>query len=403
MIEKIKKTTRREFLKTSGKIAGTVIFTGLSAACMSAAQKPKKIDSENVLPPVGRGDYKVFSPGQIGTMSVKNRLIRSATMIAAASRGRPSEEYIQRYSELAGGGVAVIITGFMIPTRADARWGRQIFVYKDGHISGLQRVAEAIHETDSECRLVAQIGHSGETVSPSGIKWPFPWKRRGRALATDEVDAIVDDFVDAIWRVKTAGFDGVELHGAHAYLLSTFLSPLTNKRTDQYGGSLEKRVHIVRAIMDKARKRVGPEFPIMIKVNSDDNATLGIRPENFPALANEIVKTGVVAIDVSGNDCLQEGIDDIEDEAYFFPGAKALAVKTPIMLTGGNRSLDRIEKLLRTNEIDFIGMARPLIREPDLPNRWLRGTGDKSSTCISCNGCFGAIMQGKTAYCTQEA
>lgn len=403
MTEKTKETTRREFLKTSGKIAGTVIFTGLSAACISAAQKPKKIDSEKEATPEGRGDYKVFSPGQIGTMSVKNRLIRSATMIAAASGGRPTEEYIQRYSELARGGVAVIITGFIIPTRADARFGRQIFVYEDSHIRGLQRVAEAIHETDSECRLVAQIGHSGETVSPSGIKWPFPWKRRGRALATDEVDAIVNDFVDAIWRVKTAGFDGVELHGAHAYLLSTFLSPLTNKRTDQYGGSLEKRVHIIRVIMDKARKRVGPDFPIMIKVNSDDNAALGIRPKNFPVLANEIVKTGVVAFDVSGNDCLQMGIEDIDDEAYFFPGAKALNVKTPIMLTGGNRSVDHMEKLLQTNEIDFMGMARPLIREPDLPNRWLRGTGDKSSTCISCNGCFNVIMRGKTAYCTQDA
>ena len=380
-----------------------VIFAGLSAACISDARKPKKADSENESPSEERGDHKVFSPGHIGTMSVKNRLVRSATMIAAASGGRPTEEYIQMYSELARGGVAVIITGFMIPTRADASYGRQIFVYEDGHIPGLQRVAEAIHEADSECRIVAQIGHSGETVSPSGIKWPFAWKRRGRALATDEVDAIVNDFVDAIWRVKTAGFDGVELHGAHAYLLSTFLSPLTNKRTDQYGGSLEKRVHIVRAIVDKARKRVGPDFPIMIKVNSDDDAAGGIRPDDLPALADEIVKTGVVAFDVSGNDCMQVGIEDIEDEAYFFSGAKALDVKTPIMLTGGNRSVDHMEKLLQTNEIDFIGMARPLIREPDLPNRWLRGTGDNRAACISCNGCFNAITQGKTAYCIQDA
>ncbi|MBW2140977.1 MAG: hypothetical protein JRG97_07880, partial [Deltaproteobacteria bacterium] len=328
---------------------------------------------------------------------------RSATMIAAAARGRPTEEYIRMYRELARGGVAVIITGFMIPTRADARYARQIFVYDDKHISGLQRAAEAIHQTDNECRLVAQIGHSGDTVSPSGIKWPFPWKRKGRALAADEVDAIVNDFADAIWRVKTAGFDGVELHGAHAYLLSTFLSPLTNKRTDQYGGSLEKRVHIIRAIMDKARKRVGPDFPIMIKLNSDDNAAKGLRPENFPALANEILKTGVVALDVSGNDCLKQDIEDIEDESYFFPGAKTLDVKTPIILTGGNRSVDHMEKLLKTSEVDFLGMARPLIREPDLPNRWLKGRGDKKAACISCNGCFGAIMEGKTAFCVQEA
>jgi 2,4-dienoyl-CoA reductase-like NADH-dependent reductase (Old Yellow Enzyme family) len=155
--------------------------------------------------------------------------------------------------------------------------------------------------------------------------------------------------------------------------------------------------------MDKARERVGPDFPIMIKLNSDDNATGGIRPDDFPALANEIVKTGIVAIDVSGNDPLQEGIEDVEDEAYFFPGAEALDVETPIILTGGNRSVDRMEELLQTNEIDFIGMARPLIREPDLPNRWLEGTGDERATCISCNGCFDLIMQGKTAHCVQDA
>jgi 2,4-dienoyl-CoA reductase-like NADH-dependent reductase (Old Yellow Enzyme family) len=368
---------------------------------MRADLKPEKTDSENSVPAEGRGAYKVFSAGQIGTMSVKNRLVRSATMIAAAAGGRPTEEYIEIYRELARGGVAVIITGFMISTRADARYARQIFVYDDSYIPGLKRLADAVHETDSECRLVAQIGHSGETVSPSGIKWPFPWKRKGRALTTDEVDAIVAEFADAIRRVKTAGFDGVELHGAHAYLLSTFLSPLTNQRTDQYGGSLEKRVHIIRAIMDKTRARVGPDFPILIKVNSDDNAARGIRPENFSVLANEIVKTGVAALDVSGNDCLQEDIEDTEDQAYFFPGAKILEVKTPIILTGGNRSVDYMEKLLNTGEIDFIGMARPLIREPNLPNRWLAGIGDETAACISCNECFGAIMRGQTAYCTQ--
>jgi 2,4-dienoyl-CoA reductase-like NADH-dependent reductase (Old Yellow Enzyme family) len=401
MADNIRKTTRREFLKTSGKIAGTVVFSGFGAGCMGTTAESEKIDSTNHTLPEGRAAYKVFSPGQIGTMTVKNRLVRSATMIAAAEEGRPSEQYIEIYRELARGGVAVIITGFMIPTRADARYARQIFVYDDDHIPGLRRLAEAIHETDRECRLVAQIGHSGETVSPSGVKWPFPWKRKSRALTTDEVDAIVADFADAIWRVKTAGFDGVELHGAHAYLLSSFLSPLTNKRTDRYGGSLEKRVHIVRAIMDRARERVGPDFPILIKVNSDDNATRGIQPGNFSALANEIVKTGVLAIDVSGNDCLKEDVETTEDEAYFFPGAKTLAFKTPIILTGGNRSIDHMEKLLNTSEIDFFGMARPLIREPDLPDRWLEGSGEESSACISCNGCFAAIMQGKTAYCTQ--
>ncbi|MEK6193236.1 MAG: hypothetical protein N2F24_03270, partial [Deltaproteobacteria bacterium] len=398
-----RQTTRREFLKTSGKIAGTVILSGLAGSCAQGSAKSGAMVTEAVTPPVARDAYKIFSKGQIGSMTVKNRLVRSAAMVAAAEGGRPSEEYLQIYRELAEGGVGVIITGFMIPTKADASYARQIFVYDDSHIEGLKRLADTVHAADSECRLVAQIGHSGESVSPSGIKWPFPWKNMGRALSTDEVDAIVDDFAGAVWRVKTAGFDGVELHGAHAYLISSFLSPLTNQRTDKYGGSLENRVQIVRAIMDTSRKRVGPDFPIMIKANSDDNAYAGIQPAAFPALANEIVKTGVVALDVSGNDCLQEDIEDIEDQAYFFKGAKAADVRVPIILTGGNRSVDHMENLLKSNEIDFIGMARPLIREPNLPDRWLQGIGDESATCISCNGCFGAIMRGQTAYCIQDA
>jgi 2,4-dienoyl-CoA reductase-like NADH-dependent reductase (Old Yellow Enzyme family) len=140
----------------------------------------------------------------------------------------------------------------------------------------------------------------------------------------------------------------------------------------------------------------------MIKLNSDDNTVQGIQPNNFPALANEIIKTGVVALDVSGNNMVRRNIENTEDEAYFFAGAKALDVRTPIILTGGNRSVNHMEKLLNTNEIDFIGMARPLIREPNLPNRWLAGAGEDCATCISCNGCLGAIWQGKTAYCTQD-
>jgi 2,4-dienoyl-CoA reductase-like NADH-dependent reductase (Old Yellow Enzyme family) len=403
MTKKTRETTRRDFLKTTGAIAGTVLLSDLSALGAANAQNQNTTGSGKGTSVEGRANYKIFSPGQIGTMKVKNRLVRSATMISAAERGRPTDEYIQFYRRLALGGVGVITTGFMIPTEDDAGNRRQIFIYDDDLIKGLQQVAEAVHRADKDCRLVAQIGHSGETVSPSGIRWPFPWKRAGRALTGNEVDAVVKDFAEAIRRVKTAGFDGVELHGAHAFLLSSFLSPLTNKRTDQYGGSPEKRVQIIWEIMDQARKRVGPDFPIMIKLNSDDNASGGIGPDNFPALVTEILKTGIAAINVSGNDCLKQNIRNVKDEAYFFSGAKALENKVPIILTGGNRSVDHMEELLKTSEVDFMGLARPLIREPDLPNRWLIGTGGNKAACISCNGCFGVITQGRTAYCIQES
>ena len=397
---KAKKTTRREFLKKSAGVAGTVIVSGFSTGQLPSSWA-KTPDSAEKQPTIkGRHHYKAFSDGLIGNMRVKNRFIRSATMISAASGGNPTDTYLEMHKELAKGGVGLIITGFMTPTKSDAWNPRQIHIYDDRHIKGLKKVADAVHLADSQCKLVAQIGHTGEVVGPSGIKWP--WKRKGRELTTQEVDAIVTNSAEAIRRIKESDFDGVELHGAHAYLLSSFLSPYANKRTDKYGGSLEKRVHIIRSIMDQARKRVGPEFPILIKVNSDDSVPGGITPGSFPELAKEIEKTGVRAIDVSGSDCIKKDIDTVEEETYFLKGARAAEVDIPIIVTGGNRSINHLEGLLKENGIDFFGLSRPLIREPGLINRWLQAKGDDSAECISCNECFGVFMKGEPVYCVQE-
>lgn len=394
------KATRREFLKISGKVAGAAILSSFPGTHSQAALDSTAVSTEKDSVQEGRGKYKIFSQGQIASLKVKNRLVRSATMVAAASDGRPTEKYLNLYSELSKGGVALIITGFMISSKSDTPYTGQLFVYDDSYIKGLERIAAAVHTANSDCRLFAQIGHSGDNVSPSGINWP--WKKKNRIPSTDEVDQIIEEFADAIKRVKIAGFDGVELHGAHGYLLSSFLSPYTNKRTDKYGGSIEKRIQVIRSIMDKAKALVGPDFPIIIKINSNDKVPQGIRPDTFPALAQEVVNTGVDALDISGNNPIVEGIEQTEDESYFFDGASRLDVNVPIILTGGNRSVSHMEKLLKTNEIDFLGMARPLIREPDLPKRWLLGTADDRATCISCNGCFRAIMYGKTASCVLD-
>jgi 2,4-dienoyl-CoA reductase-like NADH-dependent reductase (Old Yellow Enzyme family) len=382
---KHKRITRREFIKQSTSTTSALIVSGAVVGCTSLIRESESARNEKRSAPGGRRHYKIFSEGVIGSMRLKNRLVRSATMIGAASRGKPTDKYISMHRDLAEGGIGLIITGFMIPTEEDARYSQQMFIYDNEHIPGLRRIADEIHRTDGTCRIVAQIGHSGETVSPSGIRWPFPWKRQGRALSMKEVEGIVTDFAEAISRVKESGFDGVELHGAHAYLLSSFLSPLTNRRKDKYGGSLKKRVHIIREIMEQARRLVGLGFPIMIKLNSDDN-----------------IEGGIDAIDVSGNDCLKTGISSIEEETYFLKGAEVLDVKVPIIVTGGNRTVEHLESILKKGEVDFFGLARPLIREPDLPDRWLEGRGGDRSRCIDCNGCFGVIMRGETTYCVQE-
>jgi len=394
------KSTRREFLKKSAGVVGTAILAGCAAERMGPRETDARSSMGTPTTTKGRHHYRAFSEGRIGGLRIKNRLVRSATMINAASDGNPTETYIEKFRDLAAGGVGLIITGHMLPVRNDVLNPRQIHVYDDRHIEGLRRVADAVKGVDSRCKLFAQIGHSGEGVSPSGIKWP--WKREGRALTTQEVEAIVGESADAVGRIKQSGFDGVELHGAHGFLLSAFLSPYTNRRADKYGGSVEGRVRIVRDIVEQARRRVGSAFPILIKVNSDDNVEGGTRPEAFPQTAREIERTGVDALHISGNDAAKKDIDTVEEETYFLESARAAKLSIPTIVTGGNRSIDHLEELLQRNGVDFFGLARPLIREPDLPNRWLEARGDTSAKCISCNGCFGPIGRGEPVYCIQE-
>lgn len=396
-----KKSTRREFIKKSAGVAGTLMLTGLTSACASSSLTDADIAKQNPPKPQGRQDYQIFSQGMIGNLPIKNRLVRSATMINAASHGEVSQVNIDMLRTLSEGGVGLIITGFMIPTQDDATNQKQVHIYHDRHIQSLRRFVDAVHEADSECRFFAQIGHSGAAVNPSGFKWPYFWKKDGRALTTEEIEGIITDHAQAVHRAKKAGFDGVELHGAHDYLLGAFLSPYMNRRTDAYGGSIENRVRIIKEIMVQSRALVGDDFPIIIKLNSEEDLKGGMDTETFAAQVEEVVKTGVDAIDVSGGQCLQKDINSIERETYFFKGAKAADVNVPVIVTGGNRTIDNMEKILKTREVSFFGMARPLIREPDLPKRWLEGRGGITADCISCNGCIMGVFSGQSAQCTQ--
>jgi 2,4-dienoyl-CoA reductase-like NADH-dependent reductase (Old Yellow Enzyme family) len=270
----------------------------------------------------------------------------------------------------------------------------QIHAFDDQHIPGLQKIAASMHETDNSCKIIAQLVCFGEDVGPSAISWPD--EAPVRALSIDEIETTVKRSAEAIRRVKDSGFDGAAINGHYVYLISSFLSPHTNKRNDKYGGSVEKRVRIVREIVEAARRKVGRDFPILIKVNCDDSFSPdkpiedGTNMSNFPRLAAEIEKAGVDAIELSGNNLLRKKIDSVDKESYFENYTKAIDVKIPVILTGGNRSIDHLEEIIKKGKVSFFGLARPLIREPDLANRWLAGRGSASAKCISCNGCLSA-------------
>ena len=351
-----------------------------------------------------RDRYVLFSAARIAGLKLANRLVRTATAENAWRDNVVSAEGIQLYRDLAAGGVGLIITGYMAVTPEGRASDLQTRVWEDSHIPTLRGLARVVHETNKACKVVAQIAHAGmqtqatEPVAPTETPWPKA-KTKPRALTTKEVEVIVAAFAQATRRAKEAGFDGVELHAAHGYLLSSFLSPYTNTRTDKYGGSVEKRAAIIREIVAQARALVGAGFPILIRMNGDDHVAGGIDLASLPELAREIEKAGVQAIDLSGNNAARVNISAPDQQSYYLKHAQALQLKIPVIATGGNRSLERLEQAAKAGGPQFFGLARPLLREPNLPRRWREGRGPAEAACISCSRCMRGFAKGLPTRC----
>jgi 2,4-dienoyl-CoA reductase-like NADH-dependent reductase (Old Yellow Enzyme family) len=364
---------------------------------------------------MSRETYKIFSEGRIANLVLKNRLVRSATCEYKMTRdGKTTGTILNIYKDLAAGGVGMIISSLMAVTLEGKGVADQICIYNDNYISEISKIADVVHETDSKCVIIAQLCHSGrqvtydngiaECVGPSQVESPILIKK-ARELTISEIEAIIESFVDSIIRVKKAGFDGAQLHAAHGYLLSSFLSPYTNRREDKYGGSVENRTRIIKDILALARKKVG-DFPILIKINCEDHIIGGISKDSISELVKEIEASGVDAIEVSGGmwDCLMRSenelgfrplplpesrtrIDTPDKQSYYYEYVKGIKTKVPLILVGGNRNIELLENLIQEGNLDFISLSRPLIAEPGLPNRWHKGIGKETTACVSCNAC----------------
>lgn len=390
---------RRQFMKIAAGSAVVLLSPGGPAALFAKEQEE-----------TSRRNYKVFSKGKIGNLEIKNRLVKAASATAATLEDCTFlSGGLDMYRNWSKGGVGLIITGHMATEEIPAGTFSHVLtcIYDDRFIPQLHKIAEAVHRADGDCRIIAQLSHVGmrsiaHPVAASSIPWPNI-EKEPRALSLTEVQAIRDRFIAAARRAKEAEFDGVEIHCAHGYLLNTFLSPYTNNRTDAYGGSLRNRVRIVAEIVDGIKTKVDPHFVVLVKTNCDDGlGETGIHAGSFPQLADALAGTGIDALEVSGAKPARDHIDAPEQQSYFAPYAESLNLDIPVISTGGNKSVEVIEKICQRGKVSFFAFARPLIVEPDLPNRWLAGKGDPQCECISCNKCLAYLFEGKNLVTCQN-
>jgi 2,4-dienoyl-CoA reductase-like NADH-dependent reductase (Old Yellow Enzyme family) len=351
----------------------------------------------------------LFEPASISGIQLKNRFIRSATAEGmATSDGYPTQELKELYCKLAEGEVGFIITsGACIES-----WQKNpetlgllspFAIYDDCYIEAWQEIIDAVHERGT--KIAMQVGHLGRQdipelrgsapIAPSAV----PIKGSPvvpQEMTVSDIEDVVEKFAQACRRVKSAGFDAVQFHGAHGNLITNFMSPFTNIRTDDYGGSTENRARFLVEVIIRSRELVGPDFPLMIKLSFSDFVDGGYGVDEAITVAEMAARAGIDCIEVSGGTLSEskyhiavKGIQREEQEAYFRMYAKALKeqVSIPVILVGGNRTPAVMAKILEEGIADFISLSRPLIREPQLIKRWKNGDLTKSK-CISCNQCF---------------
>ncbi|MFX1418207.1 MAG: NADH:flavin oxidoreductase [Promethearchaeota archaeon] len=362
----------------------------------------------------------LYSPEKIGNVQIKNRIVRSATFMRSAEKyGYIGEKFIEIYSELARGGTGLIISSFTAVDPGGTASPYQACLYDDSFIPGQKKLVETIHEY-ADVKIAVQIAHTGRLgyhpkyhpVAPSSI----PFQETGltpRELTIDEIKKLIQKFIEAGCRAYECGYDLVQLHAAHGYFLSNFISPYTNKRTDEFGGNTKNRAKILIDIYNGLRDELGKNFPITIKLQTEDFIPNGLQIEEGVEYAKILSEIGYDAIEPSGGGrdahILTKkaypslNVKSSKEENYFLPHVRMIKPymkNTKLILMGGIKNPIFANNILKEKIADFISLCRPLIYEPDLPNRWKNGDLSPAK-CISCNGCYMTMINGPV-YCVTK-
>ncbi len=360
----------------------------------------------------------LFDAVSIGPVSLKNRFVRSATWEGMCdATGASTDKLVDYYRTLAGGGIGLLISGYTYVREDGKQFPGKMGLYSDALLPPLQELTDAVHQAGS--RIFCQLVHAGgqtsakmigtQPLAPSAVEFPS-YGDLPREMTLGEISEVIDAFRAAALRAKQAGFDGVQLHGAHGYLINQFLSPLTNQRTDRYGGTLENRQRLLEDVYTAVRTAVGSDFPIAIKLTATDHLDGGFQLEDALLVAQRLDQMGIDAIEVSSGtpasgelSPVRQKIDAPGKEAYNAEFARAIrqVVDVPVMTVGGLRSYDVMQRLLWEGDADLFALSRPLIREADLPKKW-QADDCHVATCISCNGCFKPGLKEGGIYCVVD-
>jgi len=387
-------------------------------------------------------ERKVFETAEIGKIKLRNRIIRSATHEGLADeQGFPTDSLLKKYETLAKNEVGCIITGFAgVMRNGKSDIFNMLMIDNDLFIDFYQRMTQKIHGYGTP--IILQIAHCGRqtrskktglsTVAPSAIKSKSFTEETPRELSELEINEVIDNFVKAIERAKRAGFDGVQLHLAHGYLLSSFLSSYSNHRTDKWGGTTENKFRIINEIFIRAKQQVG-NFPILVKLNAYERRNGGMTLPESIEIAKMLEKVGCAAIEVSCG-VHEDGLCTVRGEKLPIDAAfkysfqyknlpsliKVIAklivpaltpkikpyenynviaaaeirknVEIPVIVVGGIKSIDSIENIISTGQADFVAMSRPFIIEPNIVRKFKDGIQQRTK-CIECNYCLIAVEE----------
>ncbi len=389
----------------------------------------------------------IFETAYLDKILLKNRIIRSATHEGLADEnGYPTNKLLKKYEILAKNNVGCIITGFAgVMQNGKSNYRNMLMIHNDSYIDAYKKLTQKIH--DYQTPVILQIAHCGRqtrrkitgltTVAPSAIRDKAFKEETPKELTENEIHEIIDNFVNAIIRAKKAGFNGVQLHLAHGYLLSQFLSSYSNKRKDKWGGTLGNKFRIIEEIFNKSKKNVG-DFPILVKLNAHDGRKNGMNIKEAVEISKMLENAGCAGIEVSCG-VYEDGLytfrgDKLPFEAAFrynfkykiYPVLlKGIAKKIlpfitkkikpynnynvlyakqikeqvtiPVIVVGGIKTLDTINSIITEKKADFVSMCRPFIIEPNIVKKFENGT-QTNSQCIDCNYC-GVAQEEKSLRC----